>query len=113
MNRKIFDDIKRFIVDQAAAKEDDVTENTSLESDLGIYGDDAIEFILAFGKEFNVDVSKFMVADYFSPEGGFKLPPVIIKFFGIEKKPKQKELSIRHLMKAVEIGRLDEEVINS
>ena len=63
--------------------------------------------ILAFGKEFNVDVSRFMAADYFSPEGGFKLPPAIMAFFGIKKKPKQKELTISHLMKAVEIGRLD------
>ena len=53
-----------------------------------------------------------MAAEYFSPEGGFKLPHSIRKFFGIRQEPKTKELSVRHLMKAIEAGRLDEEVIN-
>ncbi len=113
MNSEIFNNVKRFTIDQAAAGENDITENALLETDLGIYGDDAIEYVIAFGKEFNVDVSRFMAADYFSPEGGFKLPPGIIKFFGGKKKPRQKELTIKHLMKAVIAGRLDEEVINS
>jgi acyl carrier protein len=113
VNRKIFNDIKRFTIDKAAVEESDIALETSLETDLGIYGDDAIEYIIAFGKEFNVDVSKFMAADYFSSEGGFKLPPAIIKFFGIKKNPRKKELTIMHLIKAVTASRLDEEVINS
>jgi len=32
------------------------------------YGGDAVEFITAFGKEFNVDVSKFMIGEYFRPD---------------------------------------------
>ena len=113
VNRKIFNDIKRFTIDKAAVEESDIAEETALETDLGIYGDDAIEYIIAFGKEFNVDVSNFMAADYFSSEGGFKLPPAIVKLFGIKKKPRKKELTIMHLIKAVIAARLDEEVINS
>ena len=112
MSDKIFNRIKKFVVNQAAVREDDVTEYASLEKDLGIHGDDAVAFIIAFGNEFNVDVSKFMAADYFSPEGDFILP-AIIRFFTGKKKQKQKDLKLKHLENAVAAGRLDEEIINS
>ena len=112
MSGEIFNKVKKFTVNQAAVKENDITEYSSLENDLGIYGDDAVEFIIAFGKEFNVDVSKFMAADYFSSEGDFILP-AIIRFFTGKKKRKQKDLQLKHLAKAVITGRLDEDVINS
>ncbi|WP_276504407.1 DUF1493 family protein [Terrimonas pollutisoli] len=112
MNNEIFDRLKRFTIKQAAVTEKEVTENAGLENDLGVSGDDAVEFIIAFGKEFNVDVSKFMAADYFSPEGDSILPAFIRMVTG-KKHPKQKELTIKHLEKAIIAGRLDEEVINS
>jgi acyl carrier protein len=87
-------------------------ENAEMENDLGIRGDDAMDFIIAFGTEFNVDISDFMAADYFSPEGDSILP-AIIRMFTDKKHPKQKGLRIRHLEKAVIGGRLDEEIINS
>jgi acyl carrier protein len=111
MNSEIFNRIKKFTTDQAGIEESDITESTSLETDLGIYGDDAMEYLVAFGKEFNVDLSRFMAADYFSAEGGLKLFPGVRQLFGIKKEPRKKELTIKHLMKSVEMGKLDEEVI--
>lgn len=112
MNTEMFIRLKEFTIKQAAVKAEEVTEDASLENDLGVYGDDAMEFIMAFSKEFNVDVSKFMAAEYFSPEGDSILPAIIRMFTG-KKHPKQKELRIKHLVKAVVAGRLDEEIINS
>jgi len=112
MNNEILNRIKDFTVKQAAVTAEDVIENASLENDLGIYGDDAIEFIVAYAKEFSVDVSRFKAADYFSPEGDIILP-AIIRFFTGKKKTKQKELTLKHLEKAAVAGRLDEEIINS
>ncbi|AFD07247.1 DUF1493 family protein [Solitalea canadensis] len=112
MDNEIFDTIKKFIVKQAAVTEIEVTECASLENDLGITGDDAVEFIIAFGKEFNVDVSKFSAAEYFEPEGD-RIFPAIIRLFTGRQKAKQKDLIMKHLEKAVIAGRLDEEVINS
>jgi hypothetical protein len=40
-----------------------------LYEDLGIYGDDATDLLISYGKRFNVDVSKFMAADYFKGKG--------------------------------------------
>jgi acyl carrier protein len=108
----IFNKIKKFTTNQAGVIEDKITEYSSLEKDLGIYGDDAVEFIVAFGREFNVDVSKFMAVKYFSPEGDVILPSIIRLFSG-KKKLKQSDLTITHLMKAIVAGELNEQVINS
>jgi acyl carrier protein len=112
MSSEIFESIKKFTVKQTGVSDDEVTEGAGLENDLGVSGDDAVDYIIAFGKEFKVDVSRFMAADYFSPEGDSILPAIIRMFTG-KKHPKQKELIMRHLEKAVIAGRLDEEVINS
>jgi acyl carrier protein len=113
MSNELFNRIKDFTVNQSAVEENDITENALLETDLGIYGAEAMDYIVAFGKHFNVNVSKFMAADYFSDEGGLKLFPWMVKLFGIKRESRKKELAIRHLMKAVEEGRLDEDVINN
>lgn len=103
MNEEIFEKIQAFIVERIGVDELEVTTNASLQNDLGIYGDDAIDFFIAFGREFNVDVSKFMAADYFNGEG--------VDIFGL-RNPK-KPFTVGHLEKAVIAGRLDDEVINS
>ena len=110
INNEIFDKIKKFILDNFAVYENKVNEEASLEKDLGIYGDEACDFLVAFGKEFHVDVSKFMAADYFSPEGDKIFPAVTRFFFGIKKK-KLKGFKIKHLIKAVEAGKLDDQIM--
>jgi acyl carrier protein len=112
VNSEVFEKVKMFTVKQSGVPARKVTGDSALENDLGISGDDAYDFIIAFGKEFDVDISKFKGADYFSPEGDSILPAIIRMFTG-KKHPKQKELTIKHLEKAVIAGRLDEEVINS
>ncbi len=80
MDSVIFNNIKKFTTEQAGVMEERVTENASLEDDLGIYGDDAVEYLVAFGKKFKVDVSGFMAADYFSGEGDVILPALLQHF---------------------------------
>ena len=41
----------------------DIQRSTRIEQDLKLTGDDTVEFIVAFGKEFGVDVSDFMAND--------------------------------------------------
>lgn len=103
MRDEVFERIQAFIVKQIGVDEVEVTRDASLQNDLGIYGDDATDFFTAFGREFNVDVSKFMAADYFKGDG--------IDVFGLGK-PKS-PFTVGHLEKAVIAGRLDEKVINS
>ena len=112
MEDEISNRVKKFVIKQAAVNEDEVTNDASLENDLGVYGDDAVEFIIAFGKEFNVNVSKFMADDYFKG-AGIGIWDCIREMFNKENKKQRKDLKINHLVKAVVAWRLDEEVINS
>ncbi len=103
MSDEIFERLQAFIVEQIGVDEVEVTKDASLQNDLGIYGGDATDFFIAFSREFNVDVSKFMATGYFKGDG--------INIFG-SGNPK-KIFTVGQLEKAIIAGRLDEEVINS
>jgi|SRR5579872_4054632 len=89
-----------------------IQDDSRIEEDLRIYGDDAVELLITYGKEFNVDVSRFMAADYFSGEG-LDIIGAIKRAITGKPKPLKKELTINHLEKGIIAGRLDEDVINS
>ena len=77
-----------------------------MQRDLGIYGDDAVEFLLAYGTAFQVDISQFMAADYFDGEG-----MGMLAWFGPVRK--RKELTAGHLQQGIAAGRLDEQVLRA
>lgn len=112
MNTEIFSKLKEFIVEEAAVEDKEVFYEAKIEDDLGVTGDDAVDFLMAYSKTFNVDVSMFMAADYFDEEGDPVLPAVIRLFTG-QKKKKNKILTVAHLEKGILAGRLDEEIISS
>lgn len=88
-----------------------INRDTTLEGDLGITGDDADEFLIAFGEEFNVDVDQFPLGDYFDDERDF-VSRAIIRIFRNKSKPERKKLTVAHLEKAIKTGRLDDETIS-
>ncbi|AZI24024.1 DUF1493 family protein [Pedobacter sp. G11] len=112
MRDEIFNQLKRFIIEQNGFDDEEITTNSRIEEDLGLYGDEATDFLISYGKAFKVDLTKFMKADYFSAEGDFILP-AIIRFLTNSKKLARKALTVGHLEKAIVKGRLDEEVINN
>jgi hypothetical protein len=112
MSTSNFEKLKEFMVEQAGVCAGEVTPISRLYDDLGIYGDDASELLIGYGRKFNVDVSKFMAADYFKGEGD-EISPGIIRAIFNKPEPKYKNLIVGHLEKGIIAGRLDEEVINS
>ena len=111
MKEDIFNRLQTFVIKESFVDDEEITRETKLEDDLGIKGNDAVEFLLAYSKEFNVDLSRFMAKDYFSPEGDVILPALIRLFTG---KPKlnRKQLTVGHLERGIMEGRLDENIIN-
>jgi len=103
MNSEFFRQLQDFVIEQSCVNDETITRETQLYGDLGIYGEDAVEFLIAFGKKFNVNVSKFMAADYFKRDG--------IDILGLECR--KKVLTVGHLEKAITEGQLNEEIINS
>lgn len=112
MNDEVFNKLKDFVIKESAVDDEEITRDTQIEEDLGVTGDDAVDFMIAYGKAFNVDVTQFMTGDYFDGEGDIILP-AIIRFFTSKKKKPNKRLTVGHLEKGIIAGRLDEEVINS
>ncbi|MGN6420024.1 MAG: DUF1493 family protein [Pseudobacter sp.] len=117
MINNIFDRIKSFIIEKAHVEAWEVIKTASLQNDLGIYGNDAVEFFNAFSKEFSVDVSGFVLDDYFDAEASSDFMGVIFKL--LPKKiqgnypHRKKEFTVEHLIKAVQAGKLNEQVIAS
>ncbi len=102
------------MVVQSGVYEYEVTPQARLYDDLGIYGDDAVELLVNYGKRFNVDVSKFMAADYFKGEGGIDLILDGLARFLTGEIPSSglKVLTVRDLENGILAGKLDGEVIN-
>lgn len=63
------EELRDFINELSAVRKDKVVPEARLVKDLRIDGDDGVELIVAYSKKFYVDVSNFMAADYFNPEG--------------------------------------------
>ena len=78
--------------------------STELEKDLRITGDDAVEFIVAFGKEFEVDISNLQLDIYFDSEGIDFLGWVISLFR--KRTSIKKVLTLGDLEKAIQIKQL-------
>ena len=91
--------LSNYILETMAAESKNFNDNTRIEMDLGIYGDDANEFITAFGRNFNVDVSNFLIDDYFRGEGIIIFEAIFRYIFQI--KVKRKILKAKHLVKAM------------
>ena len=102
MKEKVFSDLVDFIHKQTGSYDVPITKETSLENDLGITGDDGEDLIIAFGRKYNVNITNFYFTKYFYPEPQILSTPKEIKM-----------LRVGHLLRAIEAGRLDDEIINA
>ena len=106
MNDKIFNDIKSFVEEVRWKYPFELQRETRVEQDLGITGGEANEFINAFSKHFNVDISNFKFDSYFELEGDWILP-ALVRFFRGKKKKNKMVLTLGDLEKAIESNKLE------
>jgi acyl carrier protein len=111
MKDEVSKELKQFVEEKRWKYDFPLIMSTQLEDDLQITGDDAVDFLIAFGERFNVDVSEFKAAEYFEPEGDIILPAIIRLFKG-EKKRKLKVLTLGHLENAIFHKKLNDDIIN-
>lgn len=115
---EIFQNLTNFIYAVRWKYKQPLTYKTRLYEDLKIDGDDAIDFFSEFQKTFGLELSKFVIEKHFNGEGfdpiGFS---ILLRLFSKQKKSniydKKISINLGHLVKAIKIGRLDEEIINS
>jgi len=109
--KELFERLKKFIIRETFVNDVEITSNTIIETEFGVTGDDADNFIIAFSKEFNVDVSNFEIAKHFKGEGDTTLISIFNFFKGKKTEEKYLALTVGDLERAVIAGKLDETVI--
>jgi len=68
--------VKEFIAAYWNKPLDKISDETRIEDDLGITGDDAYEFMEEFQKKFDVDLTTFKFDMHFGPEASFD--PIVV-----------------------------------
>jgi len=101
----VSEEIKQFVNEIRGGYTFVFTEDTKLQEDLDIWGDDAVEFIENFGKNFDVDISEFDFSKYFKPEGDIILTSVV-NLFRKTKSQKFTPLTLGDLEQAIKNGKL-------
>lgn len=91
-------DLKQLIL-QYTSYDHRIYDNTSISRDLEIQDEQAFDFIEAYSKQFNVDISAFNFIKYF--------PSVDTKI----KSHKRKDLTIADLARGIIVGELNDDVI--
>jgi len=103
LNLKLdFSELASYIRGRTRAYDSVVTRETLIEDDLGVTGEEASELIHNFARKYGVDITKFDFRKYFNEEPSVFLSPQKVAPF-----------KVAFLEKAILMGRLDEEVINS
>ena len=70
MNDEALEEVKSFVAGFWREPKDRLSAATSVNDDLGMDGDDGVEFMLAFSERFGVDLAVFPLDKYFGPEAG-------------------------------------------
>ncbi|MFT4734460.1 MAG: hypothetical protein ACI9K1_001417 [Arcticibacterium sp.] len=102
---KLSSNLKDFVVEQSGDSNTALLDSTTLQNDLSIWGDDAVDFLEAYGKRFEVDLSEFDITKYFKPEGDAILP-AIVRFFTGKKPPEYIPLTLGDLENGIKQGKL-------
>lgn len=66
---EIRDSVFAFVAEQVGVSATKLSDETTLFGDLGVDGDDGVEFLRQFSEHFQVDISSLQVGNYFGPEG--------------------------------------------
>ena len=99
-----FEKLKAFVIRHRGKYRFPLERTTTIMTNLGIDGDDAYDFIVAYGEKFQVDITNFMLSNYFNSEGfGF--------FTAVTDPRPKKKLTLGDLEKGILAGKLNEEII--
>lgn len=96
-DEEIQSQIVRFLVEHQRVRESKIKKETRIENDLGITGDDAMEFMEAFFETFQVDFSAFRFDDHFSPEACWP--------WEIFKRPPGRQVTVHDLVTVARLGK--------
>lgn len=95
--------VKKFISNFCGILDLNAIEPEKTLSELGLYGDDKLEFMESFFNSFKIENTNFDWKKYIEPEGGFMSITGFWKFvFGKSTKKEDNEISVEDLIFAYE-----------
>jgi hypothetical protein len=100
-NDNLIEEVLKLIPPSLFPKDRPISGRLRLETDLGIYGDDAVDFLAKFGEKYNVDLSNLDYSKYFTKEISFYF---IRRFF---LKRNKLDLTIDDLVSSINTGKLE------
>jgi acyl carrier protein len=68
MKESVLEEVKALVAECCSVSRKGLSAETSLNDDLGVDGDDGVEFMQAFSERFAVDLLAFPYAKHFGPE---------------------------------------------
>jgi acyl carrier protein len=69
VDEKTLVDVRDLIAHQCGISPRDIQRDSTLVGDLGISGADGVELMIAFSRQFGVDISRMNLGQYFGDEG--------------------------------------------
>lgn len=105
MNTELLEEVKVFVAEFWGEPTDRLSAETSVNDDLGMDGDDGVEFMEAFSVRFGVDLSAFPDDKYFGPEAAANPISIIVAIIRRVTTGRWSDLSpltLRDLAEAVE-----------
>lgn len=99
------DKLRNFVAEKLDMPPERLAAGDRLQHDLGLDGADAGEFMTSFAQTFEVDMSEFVLTDYFGRESAGCLPLWIVWLLIPPLRPKVTPLSVEDLERAIRSGR--------
>lgn len=99
------DKLRTFVAEKLDIPPEKLAAGNRLQHDLGLDGDDADAFMTSFGQTFEVDMSEFVLTDYFGRESAGCLPLWIVWLLIPPLRPKVIPVSLEDLGSALRAGR--------
>jgi acyl carrier protein len=97
--------LRNFIAEKLDMPPETLAAGNRLQHDLGLDGADAAEFMASFGQTFGVEMSEFVLTDYFGRESAGCFPLWIVWLLIPPLRPKVTALTIGDLERALQAGR--------
>lgn len=94
--------LREFVACELRVAADRLLLETALQKNLGVDGEDGVEFMQSFAARFGVDISAFEPSRHFGPEAGFN--PVLWAWWRATRPPLE-PITIERLQGAMRAGR--------
>jgi acyl carrier protein len=100
----ILERLRDFISEQLSVRRESLAPSTRIQEDLGCTGDDAVELMQAFAKQFSVDLRALNLKEYFDEEG-FDPIGYVLSLFRKCRIARRSALTLEDLVNAARAGK--------